>query len=61
MFAHCNIVKLDKEASRLVKGKVKARNIGKHILPCTFRGSSHYGLCDFDTAINVISNIGRWL
>jgi hypothetical protein len=61
MFAHCNIVKLDEEASRLVKGKVKAGNIGKPMLPCTFGGSSHYGLCDLGTAINVISYIGSWL
>jgi hypothetical protein len=39
----------------LVRGKVKAKNVGKPILPCKFGGSSsHYGLCDLETAINVI-------
>jgi hypothetical protein len=55
MIAHCNVVKLDEEASRFVKGKVNAGNIGKPILPATFGGSSHYGICDLGTSINVIS------
>jgi hypothetical protein len=28
--------------------------VGKPILPCTFGGSSYYGLCDIGTAVNVI-------
>ena len=32
----------------------KAKNVGKPVLPCTFCGSSYYGLCDIGTAINVI-------
>jgi hypothetical protein len=39
MYAHCNVVELDSEAS----------------LPCTFGGSSYYGLYDIIRAINVIS------
>ena len=50
MYAHCNIVELDTEASVLVEGKVKARDVGKPILPCIFKEISHYGLCDLDTA-----------
>jgi hypothetical protein len=34
--------------------KAKAKNVGKHILHCTFGGSSHYGLCDLGTAVNVV-------
>jgi hypothetical protein len=35
MFTHCDVVELDEEASSYVKGKVKAKNIGKPILPHT--------------------------
>jgi hypothetical protein len=42
MFAHCNVVELDTEASQFVEGKVKAKNVGKPILPCTFGESSYY-------------------
>ena len=55
MFAHCNVVELDRETSILVQGKVKVRDVGKPILPCISEGTSHYGLCDLGTAINVIS------
>ena len=54
MYAHCNIVELDKETSVLAEGKVKVRNVGKPILPCIFQETSHYGLCDLGIAINVI-------
>ena len=54
MFAHCNVVELDTEASQFVKGKVKTKNVGKPILPCTLCESSYYGLCDIGTAVNVI-------
>ena len=46
MYAHCNIVELDTETSVLVEGKVKARDVGKPILPWIFKETSHYGLCD---------------
>ena len=55
MYAHCNIVELDTETSVLVEGKVKVRDVGKPILPCIFKETSHYGLCDLGTAVNVIS------
>jgi hypothetical protein len=54
MFAHCNVVELDTETSTYVQGKVKAKSVGKTILPCTFGGTSYYGLCDLGTAVNVI-------
>jgi hypothetical protein len=54
MFAHCNIVELDSEASQFVEGMVKAKGVGKPVLPCTSGGSSYYGLCDIGTSINVI-------
>jgi hypothetical protein len=57
IYAHCNVVELDSEASQLIKGMVKAKNVGKPILPCTFGGSSYYGLCDIGTAVNVIPYI----
>ena len=55
MHAHCNVVEFDRETSVLVEGKVKVRDVGKPILPCIFKETSHYGLCDLGTAINVIS------
>ena len=55
MYAHCNVVELDRETSVLVEGKVKVRDLGKHILPCIFKETSHYGLRDLGTAVNVIS------
>jgi hypothetical protein len=48
MYAHCNVVELDSEASQFVEGMVKAKNVGKPILPCTFGGSSYCGLCDME-------------
>ena len=33
---------------------VKAKKCGQHVLPCTFGGSSYYGLCDIGTTINII-------
>jgi hypothetical protein len=54
MFAQCNVVDLDSEASQFVDGMVKATCAGKPVLPCTFGGSSYYGLCDIGTTINVI-------
>ena len=55
MYSHCNVVELDAETSILVEGKVKVRDVGKPILPCIFKETSHYGLCDLGTAANVIS------
>ena len=55
MYDHCNVVELDTETSVLVEGKVKVRDVGKPILPCIFKETSHYGLCDLGTAVNVIS------
>ena len=55
MYAHCNIVELDEETSILVEGKTKVKDVGKPILPCIFKETSHYGLCDLGTKVNVIS------
>jgi hypothetical protein len=33
---------------------VKTKNVGKRVVPCTFGGSSYYGLCDIGTCNNVI-------
>jgi hypothetical protein len=57
VYAHCNVVELDSEASQFVEGMVKAKNVGKPILPCTFGGSSYCGLCDIGTIVNVITYI----
>jgi hypothetical protein len=54
MYAHCNVVELESEASQFVEGMVKGKNVGKPVLPCTFGGSSYYGLCDIRTTVNVI-------
>jgi hypothetical protein len=54
MYAHCNLVELDSKASQFVEGMVKAKNVGKPVMPCTFGGSSYYGLCDIGTVVNVI-------
>jgi hypothetical protein len=53
MYAHCNVVELDSEASQFVEAMIKAKNVGKHVLSCTFGGSSYYGLCDIGSTINV--------
>ena len=55
MYAHCNIVELDKETSVLVEGKTKVKDVGKPILPYIFKETSHYDLCDLGTKVNVIS------
>jgi hypothetical protein len=54
MYAHCNVVELDSEALQFVEGMVKTKNVGKRVVPCTFGGSSYYGLCDIGTCNNVI-------
>jgi hypothetical protein len=38
MYAHCNVVELDSEASQFLEGMVKAKNVGKDVLPYTFGG-----------------------
>ena len=55
MYAHCNIVELDEETSVLVECKTKVKDVGKPILPCIFKETLHYGLCDLGTEVNVIS------
>ena len=50
-----NIVKLQEEASRLIKGKTKGKDIGTPVLPCYFGGSIFSGLCTLDLVINVIT------
>ena len=55
MYAHCNIVELDEYTSILVEGKTKVKYVGKLIHPCIFKETSHYGLCDLGTKVNVIS------
>ena len=55
MYAHYNIVELDEETSVLVEGKTKVKDVGKPILPCIYKETSHYGLCDLGTKVNVIS------
>jgi hypothetical protein len=54
MFAHCNVDELNKEVSSYVTCKVKSKNVGKPILPCTFGESSHYGLSYLGTIVNAI-------
>jgi hypothetical protein len=52
--AECNIEEFNPTTTDLVLDKVKAKIVGKHILPFSFGGTSHYGLCDIGTGINVI-------
>ena len=49
-----NIVKIERDETRLVTGNVQNRGYGKPVLPCYFGGSSYYGLCDIGSSINVI-------
>lgn len=49
-----NVVQLEKEATSLIKGKTKGKSPGKPVLPCSFGGTSYYGLRDFGSSINVI-------
>ena len=54
MYAQCNLVELNTDATDLIQGKVKDKIVGKPIIPFSFGGTSHYGLCDIGTRINVI-------
>ena len=54
MYAQRNLVELNIDATDLIQGKVKAKTVGKPILPFYFGGTSHYGLCGIWTGINVI-------
>ena len=54
MFAHCNVIELHTEDSQFIETKVKPKEVGKPILPCTFGGTSYYGLYDIGKAVNVI-------
>ena len=48
-----NVVKLEQDATRLATGNVQNKGFGKPVLPCSFGGSSYYGLCDIGSSINV--------
>jgi hypothetical protein len=52
--AECNIEEFNPATTDLVLGKVKAKTVGKPILPFSFGGTSHYGLSDIVTGINFI-------
>ena len=52
-----NIIQLDRELTSLVKGCIKVWMQEKPILPCSFGGTSYYGLCDIGFSINVIPYI----
>lgn len=45
---------MEKETTTLFKGFIKAKDIGKPVLPCSFGSTSYYGLCDIGSSINVI-------
>ena len=47
-------VELDQEATKVVTGKTEGRSFGRPVLPCSFGGTSYYGLCDLGSSINVI-------
>ena len=49
------IVGMNKDTSQLIQGKVKSKDVGKPLLPCSLGGVSYYGLCDLGSTINVIS------
>lgn len=49
-----NIIEMEKETTSIFKGCVKAKDTGKRVLPCSFGGTSYYGLCDVGSSINVI-------
>ena len=38
----------------MVTGKTEGRSFGGPVLPCSFGGTSYYGLCDLGSSINVI-------
>jgi hypothetical protein len=48
------MVGLEKDASLLIEGKVKSKDIGKTLLPCSYGGVSYYDSCDLGSSINVI-------
>ena len=48
MFPNCKIVKMEEDTSKLIFGKIKSKEFGKPLLPCSFGGVSYYGLCDLD-------------
>ena len=47
-------IKLNQEATKVVTGKTEGRSFGRPVLPCSFGGTSYYGLCDLGSSINVI-------
>ena len=47
-------IELDQEATKVVTGKTEGRSFGRPVLPCSFGGTSYYGLCDLGSSINVI-------
>lgn len=49
-----NIIEMEKGTTSIVKGCVKAKDMGKPVLPCSFQGTSYYGLCDVGSSTNVI-------
>ena len=45
---------MNEEATKVVIGKTEGRSFGRPVLPCSFGGTSYYGLCDLGSSINVI-------
>ena len=45
---------MEEEVTYFVKGCIKAADISKPIVPCSFGSTSYFGFCDIGSSINVI-------
>ena len=54
-FPRNNIIQLERETTHIIKGKLKGKDVGKPIIPCSFGKFKYRGICDATCDINMIS------
>lgn len=50
-----NVIQLERETTRIIKGRLKGKDVGKPIIPCSFGKFKYRGICDATCDINMIS------
>ena len=54
-FPRNNLIQLERETARIIKGRLKGKDVGKPIIPCSFGKYNYRGICDASCDINMIS------
>ena len=54
-FPRNNMIQLEKDTTRIINGKLKGKDVGKPVIPCSFGKYNYRGICDTHCDINMIS------